>query len=390
MNLPLHLMIHPEDVPEEDEDPIHGVTSGAAVTASIARDAATVLPQDHVQELFQDSFDQGGQIGCLGATSTPEKRIPKHGKGKHNHVGKDILFEFACAKDSNLGEVGHKNGVRVIRLCKEDINLEDPHSIEQLIAQVGAPKGCSIHGSIGCRPWSQWQHLNRTKYPKLAARINQEQAESAALVEQFIRVADIYGGDCSFEWRRYCTGWALPSIQSWILERNLHSATFNGCTVGVEADGQPAKKPWRFITSSLRLADNLAALKCTHSKHAPLQGKWARMSAFYPEPLCNLMINSLFPHVANQHVFSMPCNARSRQSHRQKLVKGHPSVPLDVLMAETGCHEIRTPAFVQERNWTAMSGRAIQKLSKPLKMRNRVFLPTGHGMNPAFVQSLRF
>jgi hypothetical protein len=59
-------------------------------------------------------------------------------------------------------------------------------------------------------------------------------------------------------------------------------------------------------------------------------------------------------------------------------------------MAETGCHEIRTPAFVQERNWTAMSGRAIQKLSKPLKMRNRVFLPTGHGMNPAFVQSLRF
>ena len=82
----------------------------------------------------------------MDATSTPEKRIPKHGKGKHNHVGKDILFEFACAKDSNLGEVGHKNGVRVIRLCKEDINLEDPHSIEQLIAQVGAPKGCSIHG----------------------------------------------------------------------------------------------------------------------------------------------------------------------------------------------------------------------------------------------------
>ena len=80
---------------------------------------------------------------------------------------------------------------------------------------------CSIHGSIECRPWSQWQHLNRTKYPRLAAKISQEQAESAALVEQFIRVANICldnGGDCSFEWPRYCTGWALPSIQSWILE----------------------------------------------------------------------------------------------------------------------------------------------------------------------------
>jgi hypothetical protein len=56
------------------------------------------------------------------------------------------LFEFACAKDSNLGKVGHEHGLRVIRPCKEDINLEDPHSIEQLIAQVGALEGCSIHG----------------------------------------------------------------------------------------------------------------------------------------------------------------------------------------------------------------------------------------------------
>jgi len=44
----------------------------------------------------------------------------------------------------------------------------------------------------------------------------------------------------------------------------------------------------------------------------------------------------------------MLCVARPRQSHRQKLVKGHPSVPLDVMMAETGCHEIRAPAFVHK------------------------------------------
>ena len=257
--------------------------------------------------MFQGSFDQ---VGCLGATSTPEKRAPKHGRGKRNPVGGDVLTEFACAKDSNPGKVGQENGVRVIRLCKEDINLEDLHSIEQLIAQVRALEGCSIHCSIECKPWSQWQHLSRAKYPKLTARIRQEQAESAALV----RVANICldnGGDCSFEWPRYCTGWALPSIQLWILDRNLHSTTLNGCTVGVEADCQPAKKPWRFITSSLRLATNLGAVKWTHSSHAPLQGKWTRMSAFYPRKLCNIMIQSLFPHVVNQHVCSMPCVARS-------------------------------------------------------------------------------
>ena len=239
--------------------------------------------------------------------------------------------------------------MRVIRLCKEDINLEDPHSIEQLIAQVGALKGCSIHGSIECKPRSQWQHLNRAKYPRLAAKMSQEQVESAALVEQFIRVANVCldnRGDCSFEWPRYCTGWALPSIQSWILDRNLHSATFNGCAVGVQADGQPAKKPWRFLTSSMRLAKNLASLKCSHSKHAPLQGTWTRLSAFYPEPLCNIMIQSLFPHIINQHVCSMPCVAKNNQPHRQKLVPGYLSVPLDIAMYNVGCQEVVTPAYV--------------------------------------------
>ena len=72
--------VFPEDVPAEDEDPIHGVTSGVAVTASIARDAAALLPQDHVQELFQAFFHQGG----LGATATPGKKNPKHSKGKHD------------------------------------------------------------------------------------------------------------------------------------------------------------------------------------------------------------------------------------------------------------------------------------------------------------------
>jgi hypothetical protein len=53
-------------------------------------------------------------------------------------------------------------------------------------------------------------------------------------------------------------------------------------------------------------------------------------------------------------------------------------------MAETGCHEIRTPAFVQKlldcNEWKG----------HPEPLRNKVFLQTGHGMNPTFVQGLRF
>ena len=211
-------------------------------------------------------------------------------------------------------------------------------------------KGCSIHCSIECRPWSQWQHLNQAKHPRLKARIREDQAASEALVRQFIRIANIClknGGDCSFEWPRFCSGWALPVLQSWILEKQLHSATFNGCTVGVTAEGgQPAKKPWRFLTSSFRLAQNLGSLRCTHSKHAPLQGKYTRLSAFYPEPLCRIVIESLFPHITNQHVISMPCIAKQSQSHRVKLVPSWPSIPLEVLMLESGVKSFQTPAYV--------------------------------------------
>ena len=197
---PPDVSFHESDADNEADEP---PATGLGAVASIACDAAASLPQEDVQPMYQGSFDHGGQIGCLGGTAAPEIKPPKHGRGKHSRTGKDVLFEFACGKDSNLGKVGHESGLRVIRLCKEDINLEDPHSIEQLIAQVGALEGCSMHGSIECRPWNQWQHLNRTKYPRLVAKINQEQAESAALVEQFIRVANICldnGGDCSFEW----------------------------------------------------------------------------------------------------------------------------------------------------------------------------------------------
>ena len=42
----------------------------------------------------------------------------------------------------------------------------------------------------------------------------------------------------------------------------------------------------------------------------------------------------------------MPCVARSKQSHCQKLVPGYPSIPLDIAMFNVGCQEVVTPACV--------------------------------------------
>ena len=66
-------------------------------------------------------------------------------------------------------------------------------------------------------------------------------------------------------------------MQELILEKNLRSATLDGCAFGVEADDKPAIEPWRFVSSSSRLVQNLAAEICTHTTHELLQGKWTRM-----------------------------------------------------------------------------------------------------------------
>ena len=198
-------------------------------------------------------------------------------------------------------------------MCKEEIDLEDPESIEQLIQQVKVLPGCFIHCPIEFKPWSQWQRLNQRKFPRLSASIRQEFERSEEVLKQFIRVGNTCldnGGDCSFEWPRYCSGWALPCSQEQILERNLRSATFDECADGVEADGKRAKKPWRFVSSSSRLVEDLAAQECIHTTHEPLQGKLNRMSAFYSRKFCEIMIHSLFPLVVNRHVWPMPCVAR--------------------------------------------------------------------------------
>ena len=106
--------------------------------------------------------------------------------GASNRYGKLFgvyggVIEFACDQDSNLGTADAELGVHVLCLCKEHTNLEDPECIEQLIEQVKALPGYSIHCSIECRPWSQWQHLNKAKNPPLIARIEEDKKASVAL-----------------------------------------------------------------------------------------------------------------------------------------------------------------------------------------------------------------
>ena len=114
------------------------------------------------------------------------------------------------------------------------------------------------------------------------ARIRKEQEDSAALVEQFIRVANICldnGGDCSFEWPRFCTGWALPAFCNF---QWLHCWSWSRRST--------CKETLEMSHIFAAFGQESCSLKVyTHSKHTPLQGKWTMMSVFYPRPLCHLV-----------------------------------------------------------------------------------------------------
>lgn len=93
-------------------------------------------------------MNQGGLFGRVSAASSSveglSRKTVKNKKGKYKLLGKDILFKFTCTKDSNLGKIGGELGIKVIRLCKEDIDLEHPESIAQLKHQVQVIPGYSI------------------------------------------------------------------------------------------------------------------------------------------------------------------------------------------------------------------------------------------------------
>ena len=114
-------------------------------------------------------------------------------------------------------------------------------------------------------------------------------------------------------------------------------------------DQLAAKKPWRFVTSSARLAQNLGSLRCTHERHC----SFARKSILdfqhsIPSPLCRIMIESVISaHKPTSKWFSMPCIAnQSPIPHRARLVTvmGRPS-HLKCLCFESGIKSFRNTSL---------------------------------------------
>ena len=84
------------------------------------------------------------------------------------------------------------------------------------------------------------------------------------------------GGSSSFEWPRWCTGWAeVEELQDMISHYNMFSTYPCGCAFDLTVQGLKPLKPWRIITTSDRLAVEMSSKVCRHPKgfkHDRLEG----------------------------------------------------------------------------------------------------------------------
>jgi hypothetical protein len=261
---------------------------------------------------------------CRQLAST-DQALPKL---KRSSRSSPVMFEFACAADSMMGQVHGKYGIDHMRLHIGVLDLRDETTIIQLLDQLDATPGADVWGSIPCTVWCRWQQMAIHRYgEKYQQRLEIRRSASLKLLRNYFRVAEralANGGRIAFEWPKSSEGWLQTELLDFVHRNQLYEATFAGCNFGLHNDeGHPIQKDWRVVTSDFRLANNLNQHKCSHGtgfEHAHTEGKYTSRTAFYPPAMCECIAASLYPEIVHAQVPAMSCvQCPEQRGHRDKL-----------------------------------------------------------------------
>ena len=134
------------------------------------------------------------------------------------------------------------------------------------------------------------------------------------------RLAVRQGGSVSFEWPRFCSGWAQRRVIRFIMELDLQEALCDGCAFGLRFEENLVYKPWRFVTNNKHLAWNLNQHRCTKDHvHERVEGNITAKTAYYNKNMCECMMHSIFREQLHEWVPSMVCvPVRDDQEQREK------------------------------------------------------------------------
>ena len=279
---------------------------------------------------------------------------------RHQKSGALVLFEIVSHSGSRLTNIADESGVRVLSIPCDQVDFADPSVTGQLVCQVSAFPGCCLCGSLFSDGWG----FRPSGYVYWVAHRR---------LLSFLQVASVVianGGEVVLEWPRDAYCWMLPEVQAFEDQFGLRKVSFDGCAIGLMSlSGVPYDAPWQIMTSSKRTIANLQPFRCSHSdatKHSSARALWPRV-AHYPESFHKVLLVSLFPFANAFQSPALPCvpSLPQPQIHREKDSK--PSVPLDVLMHDTGMKEVKIPGLVHRlldrKEWAGQPGayEAIKK-----------------------------
>ena len=248
-------------------------------------------------------------------------------------IGPDSpLFEFACDPESQMGITSEKYGIPHIRLSKEFGDLTDPEVQAQVDYQIEAcPRAPNMWGAIPCTAGSVWQRLNAARLgPSFRAYLRRQKSQSKKLFASFADRAELVlsrGGTVTFEWPRYNDGWEREDVKAFFANHpEFVEVLFDGCAVGMKSkDGKPIRKPWKLMTTSLRIKAFFENMKCSHdpSEHAKAAGSETARTAFYPKEMTELIISALYLSKVQVHAPAMPCVHPAPSPHEHREIEQH-------------------------------------------------------------------
>ena len=302
---------------------------------------------------------EGDHLSDYEPSEPDAERVPAIvAKHRHQLKGANVLFQITSHSHSRLIDVGATSGIRIIQVSCDQVDFCDPSVLDQLVLQVSAFPGCCLLGSL---PGDGWQRKAN----------GFELWKTQKYLLGFLQVAAVVmsnGGEVAIEFPRDSTCWMYTEMQAFQDQFNLKSVCFEGCAFGITSlSGCPLKAPWRMLTTNRRLTQNLSVFECPHdqgTKHEGAHSLWPRIS-FYPDMFFRTVLVSLYPFAGEFNLPALPCVPSFPQVHREKDAK--PSIPIDVLMHESGVQEAKVPGLVHRlldrKEWAGQPGayEAIKK-----------------------------
>ena len=227
------------------------------------------------------------------------------------------FVEFCCSPLSSCCQVSHQLEVSYLGLSVDFGDLLDDGVMEQVEywfhERVQHEESIHLFGSIPCDPLSFNWDINlpcrRKPYPE---DLQCGQKQSLKWIERFMvpaRIALLSGGSALFKWPKDSPGWRETVVLSMIEEFDMYVSFPTGCGFGLEIDGKRPLRPWRVVSTSRRLANELSKYSCHHDpghKHDEIMSGTAEASGCDNLKMATVIVSSLCLKTIMNSVPAMP------------------------------------------------------------------------------------